>query len=685
MADINKNINITGDSGDAQEAIDALGQKFDQSKSKATEFTQVLESEVEVQKKVKTEVDKSTQAHRVNADEVTKNGGAIAILDQLTGGMASQFKNAYEASGLFNASLGKMKTALIATGIGALVVALGLIVAYWDQIVGFIDGSSRAMEAQIELQKEQVQLAEDRLQEIKDSRNTLILQGNTEREITEELRRQVQTVLELRIGELELSKIRAQTALEQSKRTQKYIKEAINFISIPLTLTLRSIDLINKALGKSSNLFEQYQDTVSSWVVDPDEVADENKKSIEEQEKMITKLTNERDGYTLKLQDMDNQIAQKRRDNMVKEAEAHQKMLEEIEKLENDYLTSQLSEQTQELNAVEDKYFKLIEYAKEHNQDLTVLEEARLSEIDEINQKYIDKERVLQQGLLDVKKEFELKLSESRGEDTSGERTDMEEEDALANIDKMVADGVLGVEMVEQAKDAIRDYYNEVRRAKEVERDELEFQEDFEKDGLRFQERLDLLDERRQAILDNENLTEEERTRLLKENSDARVAIEQAAADSRMAILGAVSNSLSSFSKLVGEQTAAGKAAAIAAATIETYQSAVSSYNSLSGIPIVGPALGAVAAGLAVATGLANIKKIVSTKVPGQSGPGGKVPTAPDIPQANFNIIGQDSNNQLGQTINEQTQEPVKAYVVSGEVSSQQELDRNRNQTATFL
>jgi hypothetical protein len=37
-----------------------------------------------------------------------------------------------------------MTKALVATGIGALVVALGLVVAYWDDIKGLIDGVSES-------------------------------------------------------------------------------------------------------------------------------------------------------------------------------------------------------------------------------------------------------------------------------------------------------------------------------------------------------------------------------------------------------------------------------------------------------------------------------------------------------------------------------------------------------------
>jgi hypothetical protein len=69
-----------------------------------------------------------------------------------------------------------------------------------------------------------------------------------------------------------------------------------------------------------------------------------------------------------------------------------------------------------------------------------------------------------------------------------------------------------------------------------------------------------------------------------------------------------------SFKSVAGEQTAVGKAAAIAETTIATYQSATAAYKALAGIPIVGPTLGFVAAGLAVTSGLLNVSKIASTK-----------------------------------------------------------------------
>lgn len=91
-----------------------------------------------------------------------------------------------------------------------------------------------------------------------------------------------------------------------------------------------------------------------------------------------------------------------------------------------------------------------------------------------------------------------------------------------------------------------------------------------------------------------------------------------------------------------------------------------------------------VEAGIAATVGAANIIKISNSKFGGGANSGGggndtNVPTAAPM-TANFNTIGSSGVNQLAQL----QQTPAKAYVVSGEVTSAQALDRNRVQNATL-
>jgi len=154
--------------------------------------------------------------------------------------------------------------------------------------------------------------------------------------------------------------------------------------------------------------------------------------------------------------------------------------------------------------------------------------------------------------------------------------------------------------------------------------------------------------------------------------------------------LGIATQTLGNMASVLGEETAAGKAASIAAATISTFQSAQDSYKSMAGIPIIGPALGAVAAAAAVVSGMAQVKAITSTKLPtlaGKTPPaaGGSPPPAPAAPTPpSFNIVGASATNQLADVIGEQTQQPVQAFVVASDVTTAQGLERNTIEGATI-
>ena len=152
--------------------------------------------------------------------------------------------------------------------------------------------------------------------------------------------------------------------------------------------------------------------------------------------------------------------------------------------------------------------------------------------------------------------------------------------------------------------------------------------------------------------------------------------------------LAKVGNALSSFSEIAGKETAAGKALAIASTLIQTYQSAQSSYASLAGIPVVGPALGTAAAGAAVFAGMKQIQNIKKTKVPkgggggGASAGGASVGAAPAPPS--FNVVGASETSVLADTVSEQTNEPVQAYVVSNDITTAQSLENNIVEGATL-
>ena len=139
------------------------------------------------------------------------------------------------------------------------------------------------------------------------------------------------------------------------------------------------------------------------------------------------------------------------------------------------------------------------------------------------------------------------------------------------------------------------------------------------------------------------------------------------------------SSTAGDLAKIMGEESAAGKAFAITQATIDTFASANAAYKAMAGIPVVGPGLGAVAAGAAIAAGIANVKAIASTgdgggggSTPGGSGGAGSAPPAPQMMSGAFELSGVTEP------------EPVKAFVVTDEMTNSQNQLANIRRRATI-
>jgi len=119
------------------------------------------------------------------------------------------------------------------------------------------------------------------------------------------------------------------------------------------------------------------------------------------------------------------------------------------------------------------------------------------------------------------------------------------------------------------------------------------------------------------------------------------------------------------------------KAASLGNAIVNTAQGVTAA---LTQVPLF-PGAQIIQAGLVGTLGALNIAKIANTQFQSSGGGGDtstSTPTAPRTPS--FDIIQAQPQMQLGAL----QQQPIKAYVVSGEVSTAQALDRNRVRNATF-
>jgi hypothetical protein len=130
------------------------------------------------------------------------------------------------------------------------------------------------------------------------------------------------------------------------------------------------------------------------------------------------------------------------------------------------------------------------------------------------------------------------------------------------------------------------------------------------------------------------------------------------------------------------------KALQIADATMATYTAVVGALGAKGAdglLPFPVRVANAVAAGV---IGAANVAKIAATKFDGAEGPSPDTSYSPQSAGASttpqFNVVGRGGVNQLAESVNGMNARPIRAYVVAGEVTSQQNLNRRRARTATF-
>jgi hypothetical protein len=328
-----------------------------------------------------------------------------------------------------------------------------------------------------------------------------------------------------------------------------------------------------------------------------------------------------------------------------------------------------ISEQKTNENSLNKEAIDLIKSRNENETELA------------INRKLFEAERIKdeEQKLLTQKEalKFEQTLEEERlkanillYKEGTQARVDAENEYALRKQE------------IEQQIQLKEDEIAEFKRNKAIENQQLLI----DNETLSFETRRNALLEQERLLLEDKNLSEEQRNAIEKQYSKARVEIGRLEFEQKMAQANETANVLGNLANLVGKQTAAGKALGIATALINTYVGVSEALKQKSTLPspydYVAKAVNVAAI---LATGFKSVKAITSVKVPGGGGGGGG--SAPSMSAAgggaagggaaapSFNVVGNSGVNQIAQTLG--AQQPVQAYVVANNVTTQQALDRN--------
>lgn len=216
---------------------------------------------------------------------------------------------------------------------------------------------------------------------------------------------------------------------------------------------------------------------------------------------------------------------------------------------------------------------------------------------------------------------------------------------------------------------------NESQRIQQsIENNRLEIEilrERLNEEGITNEQRIELTRAYNQALEEQLNLQNQlinngnALTKVNLDNAEKEKNAAQALTDFK---LQQASQLFTASSQILGEQTAAGKAAAVASATIDTYKAA----NSALANDGVGPARWAAFAA-ALATGLATVKKIFSVQVPNATTTGGistePMSMIPAFPESNTPI--QETHNNLS-AADELFFNQQKVYVLESDITEVQ-------------
>jgi len=637
----------------------------------------------------------------VESDKVQEALLRVQSVMALTQGINGlmQAKDAFAAMGtVARTALKGIKTELIATGIGALVVALGTIVAYWDDIKGLVGGVNEETQKNLELTQTKLTKAERELEVFEKQENQLRLQGKSEEEIIKLREKKIEQVVETAKKEKALQERNKKAEVAAAERNQTFARYIIQTyatgLSMGLYIITGIIDGISNAfvfLAKSAfNFGKQLRGIMFEALIAPLELALTGVNKLLELAGASTFDTkaifgNIRDTYA----GIEKQIS-----GFINSLEGTS-LSKGLFELTDKYVSQQLASVLFDPKAVAEGYDKSIQSAEDK-----ILEgEDRMAQIK------LERNKKNQQGLTDQNQKNEKERLDLERQNIdkrialmadgyekelalAKEKAKREKEDLLASTkDKIVdkqqladAEKLIDETLKKELRDLQLKYDNadiatwEEKHKKENDQKKLEIEAELAAAGKRI--------EIREAEAEKKKKIDEEE---LQRRNELRQKTLELAGNTFSALADLAGSFNAKNEKDARKQFQIQKAFNLGAAITNTAM-AVTGALTAGGNPIkLATGQQFVEAAIAATIGAANIIKIANSKFGGggssSSGGGGGSNAPAGAPMtANFNTIGSSGVNQLAQL----QQTPAKAYVVSGEVTSAQALDRNRVQNATL-
>ena len=375
-------------------------------------------------------------------------------------------------------------------------------------------------------------------------------------------------------------------------------------------------------------------------------------------------------------------------------AEAAEAKAEELKTLEQYYKEARrlfMDARTRELEEIREKYDEQIALAKKHNKDTTLLEQARQREIDEVIKKYNDER--LAQMQEDAEKQYELIQKQIERirmmNDTSNLREPQDQSHMTEYKQGFGKAFMAGSRFFYQSGSDVQNQYDaqieynnkllELTRSR-IEQENTLLNQQLEIENLTADRKLEI----QRTLRENEMALSDAALKNEADNIAAYKSLQEKKNQAVQSTLSVASEVFSAMAQIAGEENEAGKAFAVTGAIIDTYASANAAYSAMAGIPYVGPALGIAAAAAAVASGIANVKAILSTKVSDNPDdvniPSGATVTPPALSTPPIEY----TRNLLGNKETDELNKPMKVYVLESDITNAQNKVKVTENNASF-
>lgn len=326
----------------------------------------------------------------------------------------------------FKAFSAAARTAIATTGIGLLVIALGLIAANWDKIKTAMSGISDAQRKINELTHKNTEAEKEKLSQIEKSENILKQQGKSERDILKIKQEKIISIIKAREEEIKGLIVTNKAAYEAAVRNKAILTSILDIVQQPILVLLRGIDLIGKAFGKNFDLAGQFLNFEANLVFNPEKIKKEGDAALKALTDAQLESKNTRAGYELSIKDIDK----KANDDAIRE---NKKNGDERKRLAKEAYSKELELLKESLKDQNDNFAKRRELVL-LNTKLTAEDRRKLNkEIEEDEKKYNEEH---QKKLADLNKKYDDEKLD-READTAVKKEELDYQRRLVEIDSI--------------------------------------------------------------------------------------------------------------------------------------------------------------------------------------------------------------------------------------------------------